>query len=181
MVWGGNDHNGLFLFEAAPRFDLVREDTEWFDPTAQLVPSAAVQKLFYAIPHLQECVPILQALDKVAGCRPFLAETPPPKGDDAALRQFMTSEFGAMAQARGISVETAPLTHPQTRLKLWRTMRDAYKALAADAGVEFLPLPAWVFDDVGFLKRDFWHTDATHANGAYAEGLLGHLGDRLLQ
>lgn len=180
VVWGGNDNNGFFLFEANPRFDFVRDDVAWFDPQAHLVPAAAVQNYFYSLAHLREVIPILQRLREVSGARIMLAETPPPRGDDAALREQMKLEYTAMAAEYGVSLDTVPITRRFTRLKLWRAMRDAFKQFAADAGVEYLPLPDWAFDEEGFLKPEYWHTDATHANRAYANELRGHIGEHLL-
>lgn len=180
LMWAGNDYNGGFLFEVTPRFDYVRANMPELDESAVLVPAAAVEELFYNVPHMRDCEQMLRALHEAPNCRVILMETPPPKGDDAALRTMLAAEFGAKAEARGFSVENVPLSPPVLRRKLWRSMYDAFRRVALETRTEFLALPAWVFDEGGFLKREYWHSDATHANAAYREAMIADLAERLL-
>lgn len=180
LVWGGNDHNAWFLFELTPPFDFVRTDSEFVDPTAHLLPLSLVQRIFATTPHYARCREVVAMLKNAPGCRPMLAETVPPKGDDAALRRFLAVEFRQLMAERGVSAETAPLTKPEIRLKLWRCYRDTYRDLAKEFGVEFLDLPNWTFDEGGFLKREHWQTDTTHASVDYGATLRRHFAHQLL-
>ena len=40
---------------------------------------------------------------------------------------------------------------------------------ARTRGLMFIPVPKEVQDADGFLKREFWASDATHANEAYGD------------
>jgi hypothetical protein len=180
ILWAGNDYNGGFLFEVSPRFDFVREDTPEVDETAELVPAGAVEQLFYQVPHMRDLERLLAELREVPDCRVILMETPPPKGDDAELRKRLAAEFGAKAEARGFSVENVPLSPPVLRRKLWLSMYDACRRVVNETGAEYLALPPWAFDEGGFLKVEYWHSDATHANLDYATALKSFLVERLL-
>lgn len=180
LIWGGNDHNAWFLFETTPPFDFVRPDSEFVDATARLVPLSMMQRLFTSPPHYAECKAVVAMLKSAPGCRLMLMETVPPKGDDAALRRFLAVEFKQLMAEQGVTAETARLTKPEVRLKLWRCFRDAYKNLAQELGVEFLNLPNWTFDERGFLEREHWQTDATHASVDYGAKLRRHIALQLL-
>lgn len=180
LIWGGNDHNAKFLFETTPPFDFVRADSEFVDQTAPLVPLSLVQRIFAIQPHYAECREVLAVLKGARGCRLMLMETVPPKGDDAELRRFLAVEFRQLMAERGVSAETAQLTKPEIRLKLWRCYRDTYKNLAQELGVAFLGLPSWTFDERGFLDREHWQTDVTHASVEYGAKLRRHIAQQLL-
>lgn len=178
LIWGGNDHNAWFLFETTPPFDFVRSDSDFVDDGVRLIPASLVELKFSKTPHSQQCRDLISQLKAIRGCRPILMETPPPKGIDAELRTMLQVEFGGLAKQRGVSLDDMPFTKREIRLKLWRSCRDAYMRIAEEAGIEFLPLPAWVFDAEGFLKREFWQHDATHASIQYGDLMRRHWVER---
>lgn len=180
-LWAGNDHNGWFLLQVADRFDFLRDDIGIVDPTAKILPLKLVRERFLNTADAFKCREVLTALKKIANCEVVLVETPPPKGDDHFVRQVLAVEFKAKAEELGIRLETASLTPPLIRLKLWRTLRDAYAQIARECGVRFLSLPHWAIDTAGFLAREHWQMDATHASQEYGNRLRRHLIESLLK
>jgi hypothetical protein len=137
------------------------------NPSAQIISRAAIRHRFQK--SLDDLDLVLQRLATGGLNRIALIGTPPPKGDNEALRAFAQLEdfFVSAARRFGQSVETLPITDPYVRLKLWYLLQDMLAEVARIRGVMFIPVPKEVQDTDGFLKREFWLSDVTHANEAY--------------
>jgi hypothetical protein len=88
--------------------------------------------------------------------------TPPPKGDQELL------------QAR-FNRHDRKINSPSQRLALWQMEMEVVKAACAECGVGFVNPPTATQDRQGYLGRDFYSTDITHANAAYGEFVLRQL------
>jgi hypothetical protein len=166
-MWGGNEHNYHYFFEAETRFDFLSAHVRKMSPSAQIMPKAAIRDRFQ-----QSFTDLDLALKRLATGgvnRIALIGTPPPKGDNEALRALLQTEqfFVNKAAQLGQSPETIPITDPYVRLKLWYLLQDMKAEEARSRGLMFIPVPTEVQDADGFLKREFWASDVTHANEAY--------------
>ncbi len=169
LLWEGNHHNSFFLFEPSMRFDFLprRLQSLPIDETAMIVPETLIQARFRTI-----LAPLDQLLENLTGrCRIVLVGTPPPKGDNDYIERMLPTEFAGELS----SIEGLQLTSPVLRLKLWSVMQDIYREKAEERGIEFVPVPEFALDEIGYLKREFWADDVTHANAAYGSLMLDHL------
>jgi hypothetical protein len=174
ILWEGNEHNRWYFFEAETPFDFHSAHVRKMNPSAQIMSRAAIRhrlKQLLAQPGLSFDVLdlVLKRLATGGVNRIALIGTPPPKGDNEALRAFVQTEpdLVQMAAQLGQSVETIPITDPYVRLKLWYLLQDMVAEEARIRGLMFIPVPKEVQDADGFLKREFWASDVTHANEAY--------------
>ncbi len=180
LLWGGNEHNGIFLIEQPPRFDFVprRLPSLPVEEDATIVPEALVRvKLQYFLGPLHD---LLAVLKERTECRIVVVGTPPPKGDNEHIRRLLAPDFAYLQHAAGATVNQVTLTSPSVRLKLWHVLQENYKEQAERDGAEFLPVRHIGTDEAGFLKPEFWAPDATHANRAYGRLVLDYLADKLL-
>ena len=69
-------------------------------------------------------------------------------------------------------VESAAITDPYVRLKLWHVLQDLIAEAATRHGACFIPVPDGLKDKEGFLKPEHWANDVTHANEVYGEIML---------
>ena len=179
LLWRGNEHNELFIFEQSPRFDFVPKQLQELPVAddAVIVPSALVQdRLRYTLNSLHD---VLVAARQHTDCRIGVVGTPPPKGDSDFLYRFVEQEFAPVLKHFGIQASDIRLTAPIIRLKLWHVLQALYKEQAEQDDVEFLPVPEAVKDQTGFLKPEFWAEDVTHANSAYGQIMLKYLAEQL--
>jgi hypothetical protein len=181
VLWRGNDHNACFLIEQPPVFDFVSRGSPSMrlEEDAVIIPEALVRAKFH--PFVAPLHDVLSDLTSQPNCRVVVAGTPPPKGDDEELRRLLQWElyYSQVAEYLGIALEKVKLTPPTIRLKLWQVLQELYQEQAQQDGVEFLPVPDIVRDDAGFLKKEFWAPDATHANAAYGQVMLDHFAQQL--
>ncbi|WP_156688305.1 sulfotransferase [Mycobacterium sp. Marseille-P9652] len=172
IVWNGNEHNALYFFEAETPFDFLSPHVPKMKPSAQIVSQAAIRDSFQQFSYDFLDV-VLKRLATAGLNRIALIGTPPPKGDNEALRALLNTEgfteefFVSTAAQLGHSVDTVPITDPYVRLKLWYLLQDMLAEEARIRGLMFIPVPKEVQDADGFLRREFWWDDVTHANQAY--------------
>jgi hypothetical protein len=99
--------------------------------------------------------------------RVLLFPSPPPISSNTLIESFPPER---VAKFSGLMLEP-----PIFRLRLWRAQFDAVINLCAERGVEYVPLPAEIFDEQGLLDRQFWGADPMHGNAAYGRVMLDHL------
>ncbi|ORA76724.1 hypothetical protein BST28_20585 [Mycolicibacter kumamotonensis] len=167
IIWNGNEHLALYFFEAETPFDFLSAHVRTMNPSAQMKSQAAIRHRFQQT-SFDTLDVVLKRLATGGLNRIALIGTPPPKGDNEALRALLQTEefFVNWAAQLGHSVETVPITDPYVRLKLWYLLQDMQAEKARARGLMFIPVPKEVQDADGFLKREFWQ-DVTHANRAY--------------
>jgi hypothetical protein len=183
LQWAGNEHNSLFLIEQSPTFDFVLSADPSFaiDPAAVLIPETLIRARLEQVNDPAYLVGLLARLRSRTGGRLFVAGSPPPKGDDEQLRGLLFAEpiFRQLAEKDGTSRDQIRLTSPLVRLKLWHVLQNLYREQAERSGAEFIPVPEAVKDPQGFLRRDLWHDDATHANPTYGAIMLAYLEEQI--
>ena len=175
IVWDGNQHQAYFLFEPHPLFDFVLSS----DPSrpvtadAMLVPEAYVRA--FIAPTLAPLHALLDDIAAAGGRRALVLGTPPPKGDSAAIRRLLANEphFVASAEAANADVATARLTEPAMMHKLWSLVQDMTREVAEAHGAVFVPVPIAARTSDGYLRKDHWSGDVTHANAAFGAIMLG--------
>ena len=187
MLWQGNQHYIRFILVERPPFDFVlsSEPERPLEADCRLEPESLVEEAMrFAGAELEAWLRSVRAaaprLERI-----IVAATPPPKGDDEFLRTRLSMEFddndlAALRQA-GDKVMICPRG---VRYKLWALLMRIHRDVAAANNAEFLDLPVGCQDSEGFLARQFYAEDVTHANGKYGalfrRHLLAHLsrGDR---
>ena len=116
----------------------------------------------------------LAALRKATVARVVHIISPPPKEDNAHIRQYHESHFANDGLAsRGVS-------RPELRLKFWKLQTRVLESLCSALGIEVMMPPARTIDENGFLRREYYAQDATHANWRYGERLLREVERRFL-
>lgn len=176
LVYNGNQHNAGFLFRSGPSFD-------FWDPSAvgELLPGARVlprsMVAEYFKPSLMHLDSIVAKLKESGAAGIVVLGTPPCKGDPNFIREIVMGSryFQDAAKKLGRDVSTVEINDSSVRVKLWRLLQQMMADIAQRAGATFLPVPNFVLDPDGCLKREFWAHDVTHGNPKYGEVLLGHL------
>jgi hypothetical protein len=111
----------------------------------------------------------VQKIRGAARCAVFHLAPPPPKQDVDHILSNPDSDF-TKAGILENGVSPAPL-----RLKLWELQMRVLRKLCEEWDVGLVPPPGEAVDSSGFLKRDYYAKDATHANAAYGELVLRQL------
>lgn len=173
LVWGGNEHNMAYFFQAAYEFDFLSKQVKKLIPGYQIMPQGRIRQRFLDL-GIADLGPMLERLRAAGAASVRVLGTPPPKRDNEALRAMLESEpfFVAWAGQIGQDLANIHITLPHIRLKLWFLLQDLIAGIAAKANVPFLPVPAEAQDDEGFLRTDYWHPDVTHANHEYGALML---------
>jgi hypothetical protein len=161
-VMGGNAHNALALVRHPRGYDfrLPGEDSgPPPQPDDEPIPFALARAAL--LQHLGADFLRLRMLRDVVG--PFVhVESPPPLRDDALIREQADAFFKEQAIAT-LGVAPAGL-----RWRMWRLNALLFRERVEALGCAFLPVPAEVQDEVGFLRPEL-AADATHGNAAYGE------------
>jgi hypothetical protein len=173
IVWGGNEHNVGFFFQAAFAFDFLSNKVKRLIPSFQIVSQSKIKRRFNEI-SLEELDGVLAALNARGPASVTLIGTPPPKKDNDKLRKLLEQEpyFCDWAAQLGQSIADIKITEPHIRLKLWFLLQDMIAEIARRHGARFIPVPKELQDEEGYLLEQYWHPDVTHANAAYGAILL---------
>lgn len=167
-MFGGNGHVLLALSKHPRPFDFVlpeRPDLP-LDPTAEVVPYDYLAETLKPLmmSYIWQMIGLRQALGQSILC----IETPPPYGDDAYVSQNLGSYIPDPKNIVGRAM----------RYKMWRLHSNLLKYFCDACGIEFLSAPEAGIDPEGFLRREGYGIDATHANAWYGELLLRKLEQR---
>ena len=65
-------------------------------------------------------------------------------------------------------------------MKFWKLQTRVVERLCTEMGIEIMMPPAIARDNEGFLARDYYSNDATHANHRYGEQVLRQIQNRFL-
>jgi hypothetical protein len=159
----GNQYNTIGLMQHPRAFDLALEGHSLGE--AELIPVAAMRDFFAST--LEAGYGQLYArLARAGGAPVACLEVPAPKEDAEHIRR------GAETFFRDRGIGEIGVTPAPVRLKLWTLQQEALAALCGRLGIAYLPSAAGTRDAAGFLRREFYAADATHANGAYGELVL---------
>ena len=164
---GGNQSNMFGMMRHSVAFD-------FFEPSlpdlpaaesAQLIPVAMIEQKFHDAVDRREGHH-LRAL-RCAFTGPIVHVLPPPPKKDNEFIRTKAETFFLERDIASIGVSPAPL-----RLKLWALQARITEALCAELDVDVLPPPAEAVTEKGFLAKEYYGRDATHANGRYGESVL---------
>jgi hypothetical protein len=171
-VLGGNQYNTLGLLEHAEPFDLIEPETR-ADPqhtAARIIPLAQMNAAFAAyVGSVRRS--LSHHMTNFKGKTLYL-NPPPPKSDNAYIKKNAEGYFRTEGKVR------LNISPPDMRRRLWLTQSQALAQMCDDLDVQFVDNPDLAKDN-GFLKRDCYGADATHANAYYGELVLQQL-ERLL-
>lgn len=173
LVWGGNEHNVGFFFQAAFAFDFLSNKVKKLIPSFQIVSQSKIKRRFNEI-SLDELNGVLAALNERSARSVTLVGTPPPKRDNETLRSLLEQEpyFCDWAAQLGQSIDEIKITEPHIRLKLWYLLQEMIAEIGRRHGARFIPVASELQDEDGFLLEQYSFPDVTHANAAYGEVML---------
>jgi hypothetical protein len=166
VLWNGNQHNIDFLIEPEPPIRLVASRSGRTEGSGTWIPQEMLRAHWRATNdelerQLDRLVPVARGV--------LVVGTPPPKPDEFVTEVLRTDvHFATAARELGRDPRVTPVTPGPTRLALWSVVQDMLADSAAISGATFLPVPAAVSDDEGYLRPVLSTSDATHANTAYA-------------
>lgn len=167
LVWRGDQHYVRFLFRHEKAFDFFLSSEPHLKASGPVVPEEAVAAYF------QTCLfgldTLLRKLSAVGAKKVIVCGTPPPKNDDAFIREILSQEpyWRDLATRHNIDFDTVEITPGSLMYKLWAVSQRVFAEQAAQHGVLFAPVPRSVTTDDGFLRPEFWGSDLIHAWGDY--------------
>lgn len=167
---GGNQYNSLGLLEHPEPYDFMvaPADAETLTPGARIIPVRQVEAAFetFLSGWVATTVAALRGAHKG---RAYYMETPPPKADADYIRANAEAYFrtdGVVA----VNVSPAPF-----RRRLWQVQSRMTERLCDSLDMAFVRAPRGGFDAEGYMARECYGSDATHANAAYGELVLRDL------
>jgi len=172
---GGNQHAVFSTIQHPQRFDFLEPGGKpVVEEGAVLIPYRALTSFFEKGIRNRDGKS-LEALRQATSARLIHIIPPPPKGDSAFIQQYHESVFA------NEGITSHGVSSPVLRLKFWNLQTRLLKALCEDLGIEVMMPPKVSVDHKGFLARDYYANDATHANHFYGELLLREVEQRFLK
>ena len=169
---GGNQHAVFSTIQHPEPFDFIDPETGTIpQPGVELIPYRTIEGVFDQGIRNGDGKSI-ETLRKATNAQVVHIIPPPPKADNAFIQQNHESIFAREGiEARGVS-------SPSLRLKFWLMQTRVLKNLCDEINVDILLPPEQALDDEGFLAREYYVNDATHANADYGELLLREIESR---
>lgn len=130
-----------------------------------LIPNSVICDLFESWCRKNKRVPLLA---NKSGAKCFHLMTPPPKESN----DFIGSKI-SVYQNR--SIANHGVAEPELRIRLWSIEMEVLSRICSEWGIVLVPPPHHSTTERGFLREEFYGTDATHANAAYGELVLQQL------
>lgn len=166
---GGNQHAALSLIQHPRPFDVATATgtiPEQPDGKAvQLVPRNALRAIFEQNFQSNDGKRILAIAD-AGPQRTVHLMAPPPKDNEAHILKKVETDFAAKGiMEKGVS--PAPL-----RQRMWGIQNEALKVVLSKSSVDLLPPPDKTMQPDGFLKPEYYASDATHANMKYGAEVI---------
>ena len=172
---GGNEHNVLAIAQGKRPFDFILSGQPDLplDPQAELLPEAVVRE---TLRHwMVDKIALLTAI-RAAVSVPVIQIEPPPPVPRAHVLATPSDAFKKSVDLRRLSSDTL-------RHKMWRVETRLFSAACGRLGIDYVETPPAMMDETGMLAQSAWGKDATHANDAYGEVMVGQalrmLGDRV--
>ena len=161
---GGNEHNLEFLTAHPQPFDFHHPRGPAPRAGRQVVPGRVMrQRLAASMEMTRLTLHALRPMFQHAQLH-MVAPPPPCPSEDFLRRRAEVFDFARKG------VEDAGV-----RLKVYETVLDILRDIAADARYHWMPPPTSRRDAQGFLAEAFWQ-DATHATIEYYEPVVAELG-----
>lgn len=168
-VIGGNQHAVFSTIQHPQRFDFMLPGEA--TPVARKSELVPFQTLY---PYFRTALregdgKTIAAFREATKARMIHLRAPPPKRKNHWIEAYHDTLFvGEGLGRRGVST-------PELRMKFWRLQNRAIGEICAAIDVEVLDIPPEAADPDGFLDRQYYAGDATHANRQYGELVLHQL------
>ena len=167
---GGNQHAVFSTIQNPAKFDFFEPSRpDWIaDHDAQIIPYSAIRDYFVDSINRGDGRSI-RALRDSTSAHVVHVLPPPPKRDAAHILARHESRFAEDGIAQlGVSA-------PELRMKCWTLQTDVLTEFCGAIGVGVMAPPSEACDADGFLLREYYANDATHANPSYGELILQSL------
>ena len=173
-VIGGNQHAVFSTIQHPQPFDFILSGENKADAPAdgaEIIPFRTLYEYFRSSLRNNDGETVAE-LRRSTAARVVHLLTPPPKRENEWIEQHHDTFFAR----EGIAA--SGVSPPALRMKFWRLQNRAIEAICGELGVEVLGPPESACDPDGFLLRDYYAGDATHANARYGELVLQQLESR---
>lgn len=168
---GGNQHQTVSLMQHPLAFDFLLDEPETIaqiDTDKQLVTYNILYDFFWG-GITNGDGKRLRRLKDHSRCKVFHLVPPPPKRDANHILEHHETHFANAGLAkRGVSPS-------KLRLNMWKLQLAVLKRFTSDCEIELLLPPKESLDPDGYLAREFYANDATHANENYGELIIEKL------
>jgi hypothetical protein len=165
---GGNQHAVYSTIQHPQPFDFFNPEGDPVDLTvAEFIPYNALRDVFSrGLSHGD--MKSLEAIRKATLARVVHIIPPPPKQDNEHIMRNHETTFAGELLSRGPS-------SPWLRLKFWKLQFRILKQICKKLNIAILMPPRRAVNAEGFLRPEFYATDATHGNWLYGERILRQL------
>lgn len=166
---GGNQHAVFSTVQHPVPFDLLEPGAteQSLRPDSQIIPYRALSSVLDSAIRGRDGR-TLEKLRSATRAKLIHIMSPPPKRDSEFIRSYHETRFRGDIANLGVSP-------PELRMKIWRLQRSLTQALCDELDIELMGSPAKVLDADGFLRREYYGKDATHANRAFGMLVLERL------
>ena len=172
---GGNQHAVFSTIQHPQRFDFLEPGGKQIaQEGAEVIPYRALTSFFEKGIRNRDGKS-LEALRQATSARLIHIIPPPPKGDSEFIQQYHESVFA------NEGITSHGVSSPALRLKFWSLQTRLLKTLCDELRIEVMMPPPESVDHKGFLARDYYANDATHANYFYGELLLRQVEQQFLK
>lgn len=172
---GGNQHAVFSTIQHPQAFDFIDPASgPQRDESAELIPYRTLAAVFEKGIRNGDGKS-LEAIRRATPARVVHIIPPPPKADNAFIQDYHESHFA------NEGITACGVSAPSLRLKFWKLQTRLLQKLCDELGIEVMMPPAAALDPEGFLARDYYANDATHANPAYGELVLREVESRYVQ
>jgi len=162
----GNAHFSLGLVNNPRKYDFVLPQAPDLplEDGAEILPYGLIRKHLAELAH--ETIPVLPAICAAAHAPVLHLESPPPVPVENVQRH--AKHFAPLIQHYG-------LARRERIWRFWRLQAQIMRDICAEQTIPYLPAPATMTDDHGFLMPAAWRDDPTHAGPAYGAAVLDQL------
>jgi hypothetical protein len=162
---GGNQHAVYSTVQHRLRFDFYSPDVPSIDEAAsEIVPYRAIEAVFDTGLRSGDGR-LLETLRSATAARIVHVLSPPPKEDSAHITRYHETAFKQDLPKRGVS-------SAHLRLKFWKLQSRIVRQICSELNIEVMAPPKRTVDEGGFLRPEFYATDATHGNWRYGERVI---------
>ena len=163
----GNHHQKVGLVQHPRAFDLLMHSVDGglLQKDSELIPIQVMREVFSSCLR-NSYGKDLQRL-KQASVVPVVCVSPPAPKEDASHIAKGAETYFKLLDILSVGVTKAPV-----RLKLWLLQQKVLQDFCGENGIYFLGNPLGTRDEGGYLKREYYAPDATHANAAYGNLVL---------
>jgi hypothetical protein len=165
---GGNQHAVYSTVQHEIPFDfhLPKQKSGVRSDSQEIIPFRMLKEVFQKGISEGHDGTVIASIRNATRARVIHMLPPPPKRDNDHIAQYHESHFAK------VGIGDRGVTPPDLRLKFWKMQADILAEFCSEQSVELLwPLPE-TLDEDGFLLKEFYSSDATHANAAYGELML---------